>query len=144
MLHRHAGSPSEKEQTGLARLLSFEWFQSFPALLFCVQGASSSASFSAESTVSVAKAPDSVQRGRFGGTICESWGVGQPSMLKVEVRYEIGQEHNQGAKESQDSEPDQHECAFVLTFGRRGHAEDQMQPAKKFCQELDHGLQTWS
>ena len=59
-------------------------------------------------------------------------------MLEVKVRDEISENHDEDCNESQDSQPDQHKGAFILSRRRRGDAEDEMQSPKEFCEILDH------
>jgi hypothetical protein len=59
-------------------------------------------------------------------------------LLEVEMRDEVNQERAERRKESENSEPNKYESAFVLSLRGRGHPKDEMQSPKKLCQISDH------
>jgi hypothetical protein len=51
-------------------------------------------------------------------------------LLEVDMRDEVNQERADRRKESENSEPNKYESAFVLSFRRRRHSKDEMQSPK--------------
>jgi len=64
-------------------------------------------------------------------------------VLEVKVRDEIRESHAEGYKKTKDSQPEQHEGAFILPRRRCRDSEDEVQSTKRVCQMLDHKAARW-
>ena len=59
-------------------------------------------------------------------------------MPEIKKWYEVEQKRAETRHESQDSQPNQDESAFVLALRWRGHSDKKVHPAKELRQNLDH------
>ena len=59
-------------------------------------------------------------------------------LVEVEEGDEVEEDGAEGDQGGEDAEPGEHKLAFVFAWGRRGNAEDEVEAAEEFGEELNH------
>src|SRR5260370_40785307 len=57
---------------------------------------------------------------------------------EVQMRNDVEQDQGEGDDARDDTEPREHEPAFVPARRRRGYSKHEVQPSEYLCQEFDH------